>query len=188
MDSPGRPRPLAGVDQALGEGRARQPTELLDQLRERLTRLDPSHPSASPRPADSTAGVADDECGNDELSAAGAATADREADPATAPADLTGPDESRAADRPASDASRESSDRRNAGRPDSERARDESSGRPADAGPSGATSSQDAVTADGGPASAAPELGPGWHRDPGIGDPYRPWFAGDDSLTPWFAE
>ena len=47
-DRPYRTRPLAGVDQALGDGRAREPTELLDRLRERLDRLDPNHPSASP--------------------------------------------------------------------------------------------------------------------------------------------
>lgn len=46
-DRPYITRSLAGVDQALGEGRARPPVELLDQLRERLDRLDPNHPSAS---------------------------------------------------------------------------------------------------------------------------------------------
>jgi hypothetical protein len=45
-------RRLAGVDQALGEGSARRPVELLDQLRERLDRLDSNHPSANPVSAD----------------------------------------------------------------------------------------------------------------------------------------
>jgi hypothetical protein len=48
MDSPGSPRRLAGVDQAFGDGVARPPRELLDQLRERLGRLDAAHPSADP--------------------------------------------------------------------------------------------------------------------------------------------
>jgi hypothetical protein len=47
MDSPGSRR-LAGVDQAFGDGAARPPRELLDQLRERLGRLDSAHPSADP--------------------------------------------------------------------------------------------------------------------------------------------
>jgi hypothetical protein len=51
-DRPYLTRPLAGVDQALGEGRARPPVELLDVLRERLDRLDPNHPSASQASAD----------------------------------------------------------------------------------------------------------------------------------------
>lgn len=46
-DRPYVTRPLAGVDQALGEGRARQPGELLEALRERLDRLDLNHPSAT---------------------------------------------------------------------------------------------------------------------------------------------
>ncbi len=46
-----RSRRLAGVDRALGEGQARPPGELLDQLRERLGRLELNHPSACPRPA-----------------------------------------------------------------------------------------------------------------------------------------
>jgi hypothetical protein len=39
-------RRLTGVDQALGDGDARRPAELFDQLRERLSRLEPNHPSA----------------------------------------------------------------------------------------------------------------------------------------------
>jgi len=51
-DRPYPARQLAGVDQALGEGRARRPVELLDQLRERLDRLDANHPSASQHPGE----------------------------------------------------------------------------------------------------------------------------------------
>lgn len=51
-DRPYLTRPLAGVDQAVGEDGARRPVELLDQLRERLDRLDPNHPSASQRTSD----------------------------------------------------------------------------------------------------------------------------------------
>lgn len=46
-DRPYVTRPLAGVDHALGDGRARQPGELLEALRERLGRLDQNHPSAT---------------------------------------------------------------------------------------------------------------------------------------------
>jgi hypothetical protein len=50
-----RSRRLAGVDQALGDGRARPPGELLDQLRERLGRLELNHPSAYPQRAHAAA-------------------------------------------------------------------------------------------------------------------------------------
>jgi hypothetical protein len=176
MDSPRRQRPLAGVDQALGEGRAREPTELLDQLRERLTRLDSGHPSASPRPADSTSGVADEESGTDKVNANGAASAD--AAPNTGGA--VNADAAPNADRPDSEPARDKAD--------SERAPAENSGGPTDASPSGDSWSQDAATADSGPASSPAELSPGWQRNPRTGEPYRPWFAGDDSITPWFAE
>lgn len=53
MEWPDRSRRLAGVDQALGDGQARAPAELLDQLRERLGRLEPGHPSSTRQsPAD----------------------------------------------------------------------------------------------------------------------------------------
>jgi len=43
-------RRLAGVDQALAGGGPRPPGELLGQLRERLGRLEPNHPSAYQAP------------------------------------------------------------------------------------------------------------------------------------------
>ena len=45
-DRPYQARRLAGVDQALGDGRAREPADLLNQLRERLDSLASNHPSA----------------------------------------------------------------------------------------------------------------------------------------------
>lgn len=47
IDRPDLTRRLTGVDHALADGSARRPGDLLDQLRERLDRLDPSHPSAT---------------------------------------------------------------------------------------------------------------------------------------------
>jgi hypothetical protein len=53
MESSYLSKRLAGVDQALEDGSARSPGELLDALRERLERLEPNHPSAyGPRPAE----------------------------------------------------------------------------------------------------------------------------------------
>ena len=46
-DRPYHARRLAGVDQALGDGFAREPAELLDQLRDRLDLLAANHPSAA---------------------------------------------------------------------------------------------------------------------------------------------
>ncbi len=58
MDRPDQARRLAGVDQAadLGDGRAREPAELLDQLRERLDRLASNHPSARPERSEAVEG------------------------------------------------------------------------------------------------------------------------------------
>jgi len=185
MDSPHRQRPLAGVDQALGEGHARQPTELLDQLRDRLSRLDANHPSASPPPADQARmGI------GDEADAAEEANTGREAEPVTLP------DDSAAATHQSPDRETGGRDASRRGRSDSGRAPERASGE--DLGsPTGSSSSADEtsrawsddVSASGSTPDQGPfETGPGWGRRPGSGEPYRPWFAGDEPITPWFAE
>src|SRR5579859_2425641 len=104
-DRPYRTRPLAGVDQALAEGHAREPAELLDQLRERLDRLPQDHPSARPladaSPEDATEyrsgssslpknGADRSSGGSDNQGAGQPPAADRASEPATtAPAEST---------------------------------------------------------------------------------------------------
>ena len=177
MDSPRRQRPLAGVDQALGEGRARQPGELLDQLRERLANLDQNHPSAERWPADSTSSS------DNEATAEPFAPPEQPAVPAevAARADTT-------RDRPDPDP--------DSGRPDAGPTADQPSGEQpaasADASPAAGESVQDrsgnAPAADRGRELGQSEIGPDRGRSPGSGDPYRPWFASDEPITPWFAE
>ncbi len=174
-DRPYLTRPLAGVDQALGEGRARQPVELLDQLRERLDRLDPNHPSASPR---STGW--DEAPGRD-------ATPDQDvaADPAADQA--AGPGESGQDSRPdhpslrkaGADRSREDQpgDQGAGGSPAIRHA-----GQPAPAGADGAVNG---LGADGQSRVAGDRVGEAAGTDKG--ERYLPWFAGE-SGTPWFFE
>ncbi|HXS63587.1 MAG TPA: hypothetical protein VN767_11975 [Streptosporangiaceae bacterium] len=179
MDSPHRQRPLAGVDQALGEGHARQPTELLDQLRERLSRLDANHPSAPPWQADRT--VTDPDL-NDEPNA------DDKAEPAASPDESPGQDVLQDV---AADAHRQR-------RPEADRhaGREDSGGSTADtAKNSGSLAeetsrgwSDDNSESSNAPDQARFEAHPGWERRPVYGDPYRPWFAADEPITPWFAE
>src|SRR5215472_1456741 len=160
-------RPLAGVDQALGEGRAREPVELLDQLRERLGRLDRNHPSASQ-------GSADEQ---------------------RAPADDAPPDQDAAADRPAGQAAAEGESAQ-ASRPDrssllkdgTDVSRD---GQPGDQG----AGEPPAVRQPGQPTGAVDGLASGvthdgHHRVVGLTskrEPYRPWFA-DGPDAPWFVD
>lgn len=190
MDAPRRQRPLAGVDQALGEGGARQPAELLDQLRERLARLDSNHPSASRWPpdhgdaavetaggvggaADETSAVEEAKAGSEadtgrEVKAGEAVNAGDEAESATATADR--PESRRDADRTGGDDPGEAAD------PGS------SAGEPSrawsDDGPAGADR----------PGPGQLDAGQDRLKRAASADPYRPWFATDESVTPWFAE
>jgi hypothetical protein len=143
-------RPLAGVDQALGEGRARPPAELLDQLRERLDRLDPIHPSASRRPE---------------------AAAPRRPE-AAAPGE-TGDVGVEAEAGEVAEPGEESRDQ-------SPQNRDLSADQPA-ASPADGFSSAD------GPATDSEFRTVDVVRSD-KGERYRPWFAADESATPWFAE
>jgi hypothetical protein len=191
MDVPRRQRPLAGVDQALGEGSARQPAELLDQLRERLARLDSNHPSASRRPADHGDAGVEAEAGDevsaaaetsavDEAKAGGAIKADGEvktdgqvktdgeADSAMARADR--PESRRDADRTGGDDPGEATDP------------GPSAGEPSRAWSDGSSAGADR------PGHGPSDAGPARPRRAGSADPYRPWFATDESVAPWFAE
>ena|SRR5215472_19158112 len=157
-DRPYLTRPLAGVDQALGEGAARPPVELLDQLRERLARLDANHPSASPRSPDRD--VADDR-------AADQAAAPREHARAPRP---DGPP----LRKEGSDRSREHQPGdQGAGEPPAVR----EDGQPA---PTAAGDAVDSLAADG--QYRVAEAG-----GAAKGERYRPWFAGEPG-TPWFVE
>lgn len=155
-DRPYLTRPLAGVDQALGEGGARPPVELLDRLRERLARLDPNHPSASPESPDRD--VADD----------------RAADQAAAPreqAQVPRPDRP-PLPKEGSDRSREHQHGdQGAGEPPAVR----QAGQPPPAAADGAV---DSLAADG--QYRVAEAG-----GAAKGERYRPWFA-DEAGTPWF--
>lgn len=169
MDSPHRQRPLAGVDQALGDGHARQPTELLDQLRERLTRLDANHPSAPPPD-------------HSEMDAGTATNAIDEAEPVVSPDEpATQADLQEAVRSPVGQDSRgqEVADG-HSGRPSA--GGTDSGGGPGRAGPESSSDSSSA------PDSGQSEADPGWGRRLAAGDPYRPWFAGDDPINPWFAD
>lgn len=198
MDSPHRQRPLAGVDQALGEGRARQPTELLDQLRERLARLDSNHPSASRRSADHPDG------GDSDIGVEPEVTVSGENDRAQADAVREiGEQESGAGtpDRPRESPDGQDADHR--GRPDAERGSDlagdgdpgggpgdatDADPAPAESGEPARSWSDGAATSGDGTGQGPYDAGSGWPRRPGSGEAYRPWFAGDESVTPWFAE
>jgi len=171
MDLPHRQRPLAGVDQALGEGGARPPTELLEHLRERLARLDASHPSASRWPADQAdAGVEHETSVVYEVTTGKEAQAGNEVEPIAAPASQpqTRPDSGQ----------RGSED---PGEITGQTTVDGPSHSPLDPGPAGSADEVSDVGQVGG-------TGADWRRRPGSGDPYRPWFAADESVTPWFAE
>lgn len=171
MDSPHRQRPLAGVDQALGEGRARQPTELLDQLRERLSRLDANHPSAPPWQAENPV---------TEFSAE--ANADSEAEPVASPDGSLGQVDLQQVATPAPSQS-DHHPARDAGSRDAHRQRRPDAGRDA-----GFNSSENASESANAPDQGSFEASPGWGRRPAAGNPYRPWFAADEPITPWFAE
>ncbi len=157
-DRPRLTRPLAGVDQALGEGRAREPTELLDQLRERLDRLNPNHPSARPSeapvsPVEETASVRET-----------ASPAEEAARPAESARDL----------RPKSPSLRKET-------------ADQSSGsgpvdRDAGASPTAEQAGEPATLA-----SAQDQYRVVDISRAGQGERYRPWFT-DDPGAPWFIE
>jgi len=154
-------RRLAGVDQALGEGRARQPVELLDQLRERLERLDPSHPSANP-------GFADLDEAQGREAAAEPAEAEQDSDPDRPSMRKEGPDSS-----PDDQAGDQAGDQ-SPGQP----AADRRAGEPlASAVVDGAATG----VADGGNYQMVQI------DRMGKGEPYRPWFAGEPD-APWFVD
>jgi hypothetical protein len=171
MDSPHRQRPLAGVDQALGEGGARQPTELLDQLRERLTRLDSNHPSA--RPPD-----------HSEMDVGTATNAVDQAESIISPDEPAGQDDVQEAgplERSPAD-----QDRRGQETADRDPARTSAGGVNSGDGSSQAGPENISESASE-PDPGQFEADPGWGRRLAAGDPYRPWFAGDEPVTPWFA-
>lgn len=180
MDLPRRQRPLAGVDQALGDGHARQPTELLEQLRDRLARLDSNHPSADRWPSDHADASAEPETSAiEEIGAVNEAKAGSEVR-AEREIEVGGEAESDAmpAGRPGA-------------RPDSDRIGRDDPSETSDPGSSGdssrAWSEGDSVGVSGsdhGPLGT----GPGWPNRPRSADPYRPWFATGESSEPWFAE
>lgn len=161
-------RPLAGVDQALGEGRARQPVELLDQLRERLDRLEQNHPSASPRSTVEPRAAA--ECERPDQDAAAARVGDQA---------VAG--ESAQASRP--DLSSRPKDRTDASSGD--RPGDQVAGEP----PAVRQPGQPPAAVDG-VASGAADAGRHGMAEAGLtakGEPYRPWFA-DGPEAPWFVD
>lgn len=165
-DRPYLTRPLAGVDQAVGEGQARRPVELLDQLRERLDRLDPNHPSASQRNSDlDQAQPWEGQAGIPDRSSRQKASQD--ARPGGQPDDH-GAGEPQAAGQP--------------GRPAADNpaaVRNPAAGNTV-AGNTVAGNTGNDLAADG--QYRAVE----WHRA-GTGERYRPWFA-DEPGAPWFAE
>lgn len=162
-------RPLAGVDQALSEGRARQPVELLDQLRERLDRLDQNHPSASPRSTDRHEARSED----------AAPDHDTAADPATGEAATEG--ESARISR----ADRSSPNEEGADGPPDDQPGDQGAGQPAVA----RQAERPEAAADGVAGGVADDGHYGVIKS-GLtakGEPYRPWFA-DGADTPWFVD
>lgn len=162
-DRPYLTRPLAGVDQALGEGRARPPVELLDRLRERLDRLDPNHPSASRRPEAAAPEKAGD-LGVEAESEEGAESQESQ----------------RGDGAPARQESRNHLRQDRVGAQDGdERSDDTGADQPA------------ASPADGWSASGS--AADGEFRTVDVvrvdkGERYRPWFATDEPATPWFIE
>lgn len=166
-DRPYLTRPLAGVDQALGDGRARPPVELLDRLRERLDRLDPIHPSASRRPEAAAPGKAPD-VGAETESGEDAAEAGEVAE---------------SGDDAGSPAGRESRDRLG-------HDRDLSADQPA--APADGFSPADGPAADGFSSAEGPAADSEFRTVDVVradkGERYRPWFAADEPATPWFVE
>jgi len=140
-DRPHQARRLTGVDQALGNGGARRPAELLGQLRERLDQLAANHPSAVAEGSEPSAGEPPPEAGE---------TLQIAKDPEIgAP-----PDDHEEVDAPPGS---------------DEPQRQERNSVP---------------SAGGLPADVAGLPGPDGR--PGQGEPYRPWFAADESADPWF--
>jgi len=162
-------RPLAGVDQALGEGGARQPVELLDQLRERLDRLDRNHPSASRGSADEQRAPADEATpGHD-------AAADRAAGQAA------GAGQSAQDSRP---------DRSSLRKDGTDASRDEQPGDQRAGEPPAVRQPGQPPAAFDGLASGVADDGHHHLGQAGLttkGEPYRPWFA-DGPEAPWFVD
>ena len=162
-------RPLAGVDQALGEGRARQPSELLDQLRERLDRLDRSHPSAGQGPADRPEDRSDEASPDqdpaaalaaDQAAAAGDSAQVSRPDRSSLPKDRT---EASSDDQPGDQGAGEPRAVRQPGRP-----------------PAAVDGVASGLADDGHGRVAGASL-------TSKGEPYRPWFA-DGPDAPWFVD
>ncbi len=179
IDQPSPARRLAGVDQALGDGAARSPSELLDQLRERLARLDVNHPSAwdGRRPEERAETRADAVPDSQESSGKRSSNA---------------PDE-----RPAADGA-------DAVQPASRRQMGPDGGvsQVGDPGSGGGGSGAEMGSADGGVAdeesgspSAASSADESGADANGViqagrrtGEPYRPWFAAGEPGEPWFLD
>lgn len=157
-DRPYLTRPLAGVDQALGEGGARPPVELLDQLRERLAGLDANHPSASPRSLDQ-------DVANDQAADQAAAPPERVQAPRPDGPSLRKEGSDRSSEHQPGD--------RGAGEPPAVRQAGQSP-------PAAADGAVDSLAADG--QYRVAEAG-----GAAKGERYRPWFA-DEPGPPWFVE
>ena len=169
-DRPYQARRLAGVDQALGDGRAREPADLLNQLRERLDSLAANHPSAQrdrgepasrePAPTDPASG---------EPFSGESAQPDGQPEGSAGPLDESGSEDT--GSRPHRD------EPRGPERGDAE-AFPKAVGE-APVGP-GANLPPESVF----DSNYAPF---GGDRTP-KGEPYRPWFAADETADPWFVE
>jgi hypothetical protein len=170
MSHPDRPftRPLAGVDQALGEGRARQPVELLDQLRERLDRLDQNHPSSGPRSTDRH------EVRGQDATPDQGASADLAADQAAAAG------QSQQASRP----ERSSLRKEGASPSRDDQPGDQGAGEPPPVSRPGQPAAADSVASGMADDGQYRVVQTGRTAD---GEPYRPWFA-DEPGSPWFVD
>jgi hypothetical protein len=166
-----RSRRLAGVDQALLDGRARPPGELLDQLRERLGRLEPNHPSAYPRLADSPGSP---EPGGGER-------------PESSDLVEAG-EESERLVRGEAASEREAGDARGGGS-SSGFGLDSGFGSGLGAGSGAGSGDVDEMGSSGsGGLGDGQGLLDGGPVRPGHGDPYQPWFMSGELGAPWFAE
>jgi hypothetical protein len=176
-DRPYQAPRLAGVDQALGDGEAREPTDLLNQLRERLDNLAANHPSAH---------------------------LDR-----SQPAEADEQPQGKEADEQPQGKAAELAEDSGSGETESWRRRDEPQGprgperreqtHVPEQGDAGALTEAFGDVPVGNGATLPPESALDGHYAqfdrarahglfPAQGEPYRPWFAADESGEPWFVE
>jgi hypothetical protein len=164
-DRPYQAPRLVGVDQALGDGGAREPTDLLNQLRERLDNLAANHPSAHP---------------------------DR-----SQPAEADEQPQGNVADLPEDSGSGETESWRRRDEPHGPERREQS--HVPEQGDAGVLAKPFGDVPVGNGASSPPESALDGHYAqfdrarahglfPAQGEPYRPWFAAEESGEPWFVE